>query len=63
MVLKYIRSLLKVVKQSSSGCRTFLKYMFMFATSPIGNAISYVVMTCAVLCFTSDNADNAGANY
>lgn len=63
MVLKYIRCLLKVTKQSSSGFRTFLKYMFVFATSPIGNVISYLIMTCAILCFTSDNAVNAGANY
>lgn len=35
----------------------------MFATSPIGNTIVYLVMTCAVLCFTNDNVDNVGANY
>lgn len=34
----------------------------MFATSPKGNVI-YLVMTCAVLCFPSDNAVNAGANH
>lgn len=64
MYLRYISILLKVTEQSSDGFRwTFLKYLFMFATSPIGNTIVYLVMTCAVLCFTNDNVDNAGANY
>jgi len=64
MYLRYLKIFCKVTEQSSEGFRwTFLKYIFMFATSLIINIIVYLVMIFAVLRFTSDNVDNAGANY
>lgn len=57
MYFRYKKILLKVT--DGFGC-TFLKYMFMFATSPIRNAIVYLVMTRTVLCFTRDSIDNVG---
>lgn len=36
--------------------------MFISATPPTGNVI-YLVMTCGILCSTSDNVGNAGANH
>lgn len=34
-----------------------------FLLSGIENTIVCLVMACTVLCYTSDNVDNAGADY